>query len=294
MGRAACTCQIRVLAWSVQWQAQLPPERAEKETTSRQPPSPPSPASVASSSSSPALSSADVHLLSSALAPSVPSAAPKPTASPPPLQSDSASPPPAVYLSVPFAPMPSAAASSLPAQPDPLEAFASQQSDQPTVDSTKDPTAPLNIPAMPDLPPTQQPSAPTPIAAQMSSRVYRMWSHEERAALLASVLKYRTKQNQDKPPWARIVNDLLYSPWRQDRSRESITKQWQQMMKPEPKVAGMYIPEGEPPASEIATRAISGDRSMQREKREQQQSQHRRQSAAALEVEGVCGRYPGR
>ena len=132
--------------------SQPPAGRAVSDPPPTSSPAPPQPSA-----------SVDAQLLAAALAPSMPSPAPKPTASPPPLHSDSSPPPPAAYLSIPFAPMPAAAA-AVPSPPDPLEAFASQQSDQPTVDSTKDPTAPLNIPAMPDLPPSR-PNHPVPAPA---------------------------------------------------------------------------------------------------------------------------------
>ena len=63
-----------------------------------------------------------------------------------------------------------ASASSSPPLPDPLQAFASQQSDQPTVDSTKDPTAPLSIPALPDLPLSPASPAPDAIADRQQER----------------------------------------------------------------------------------------------------------------------------
>ena len=117
-------------------------------------PLPPPPPPAAPPPPPPLSSLGDAALLSSALAPSH-SSAPRPTASPPPLESpSSSSPPPSAAFSVPFAPMPPSSAGLSPSLlPDPLQAFASQQSDQPTVDSTKDPTAPLAFPAMPDLPP---------------------------------------------------------------------------------------------------------------------------------------------
>ena len=117
----------------------------------------------------------------------------------------------------------------------------------PTASSAPSPFAPPNSQQLsvhhppsstPALPTATMPGAPPPsggvvvVAPQQSNnKVKKAWSEAERAALRDSVIKFRTKKNQHKLPWKLILNDALYSSYRQDRSKDAIMQQWKTLKK---------------------------------------------------------------
>ena len=108
--------------------------------------------------------------------------------------------------------------------------------------------ASTSTPALPTATMPGAPPPPTPVSAVLvpqqasNNKVKKAWSEAERNALRDSVIKYRTKKNQHKLPWKLILNDTLYSTYRQDRSKDAIMQQWKTLKK---EVADIPIPEGE-------------------------------------------------
>ena len=120
------------------------------------------------------------------------------------------------------------------------------------VPTSTQPVASLHpTPPTPALPSATMPGAPPPLSTALSApvlphtsnnKVKKAWSEAERSALRDSVIKYRTKKNQHKLPWKLILNDALYTSYRQDRSKDAIMQQWKTLKK---EVADIPIPEGE-------------------------------------------------
>ena len=139
--------------------------------------------------------------------------------------------------------------SSIPAPPTASptpSAFASPAGQQLPVLHTPSSTPALPTATMPGAPPpptvVSAALVPPPPPQASNNKVKKAWSEAERNALRDSVIKYRTKKNQHKLPWKLILNDALYSTYRQDRSKDAIMQQWKTLKK---EVADIPIPEGE-------------------------------------------------